>query len=79
MIFNAHPGDSDGKASAYNTGDPGSPPGQEDLLEKEMAIHSSILAWNIPWNLVGYSPWGRKGSDMTEQLPFLSVHLMSKL
>ena len=23
--------------------------GQEDLLEKEMAIHSSILAWKIPW------------------------------
>ena len=22
--------------------------GQEDLLEKEMAIHSSILAWKIP-------------------------------
>ena len=23
--------------------------GREDLLEKEMAIHSSILAWRIPW------------------------------
>ena len=23
--------------------------GREDLLEKEMAIHSSILAWEIPW------------------------------
>ena len=23
--------------------------GQEDLLEEEMAIHSSILAWRIPW------------------------------
>ena len=23
--------------------------GQEDLLEKEMASHSSILAWKIPW------------------------------
>ena len=23
--------------------------GQEDLLEKEMADHSSILAWEIPW------------------------------
>ena len=29
-------------------GDPGSIPGQEDLLEKEMATHSSILAWRIP-------------------------------
>ena len=23
--------------------------GQEDLLEEEMAPHSSILAWKIPW------------------------------
>ena len=23
--------------------------GREDLLEKEMATHSSILAWKIPW------------------------------
>ena len=42
--------------------------GWEDLLEKEMATHSSILAWTIPWKeeLVGYSPWGRKESDMAE-------------
>ena len=25
------------------------PLGQEDPLEKEMATHSSILAWRIPW------------------------------
>ena len=24
-------------------------PGWEDPLEKEMAVHSSILAWKIPW------------------------------
>ena len=24
-------------------------PGQENPLEKEMATHSSILAWKIPW------------------------------
>ena len=23
--------------------------GQEDILEKEMATHSNILAWQIPW------------------------------
>ena len=42
----------------------------EDLLEKKMATHSSILAWKIPWrkSLVGYSPWGRKESDRTERL-----------
>ena len=27
----------------------GSIPGLEDPLEKEMATHSSILAWEIPW------------------------------
>ena len=45
--------------------------GQEDSLEKGMASHSSILAWGIPWTEEpdGYSPWGRKESDMTERLP----------
>ena len=30
----------------------------EDSLEKEMATHSSTLAWKIPWteDLAGYSP-----------------------
>ena len=27
--------------------------GQEDLLDKEMATHSSILAWKIPWEELG--------------------------
>ena len=39
----------EGKASACNSGDLGSIPGWEDPLEEEMAIHSSILAWKIPW------------------------------
>ena len=43
------PSGSEGKASACNAGDPGSIPGSEDLLEKEMATHSSILAWKSPW------------------------------
>ena len=35
--------------------------GQEDPLEKEMATHSSILAWEIAQrSLAGYSPWGHK-------------------
>ena len=34
---------------ACNAGHPGSIPGWEDPLEKEMATHSSILAWRIPW------------------------------
>ena len=34
-------------------------------LEKEMATHSSVLAWRIP-ALVGCHLWGRTESDMTE-------------
>ena len=42
--------------------------GQEDPLEKGTVICSS-LAWRIPWKeKPGYSPWGRKESDTTEQL-----------
>ena len=46
--------------------------GWEDLLEKEMAPHSSTLAWKIPWTEEPgrLSPWGRKESDMTERLHF---------
>ena len=43
----------------------------EDLLEKEMAAHSSILAWKIPWTEEPGGPCGRKESDTTEQLHFL--------
>ena len=44
--------------------------GQEDPLEKEMATHSSILAeeFHGQRSLMGYSTWGLKESDMTEQL-----------
>ena len=36
-------------AKAGDAGDTGSILGREDPLEKEMATHSSILAWRIPW------------------------------
>ena len=44
--------------------------GLEDPLEKEMATHSSFLAWRIPWTeeLGGLQSTGLKESDMTEQL-----------
>ena len=42
------PGGSDGKVSAYNTGDPGSIPGLGRSPGEEMATHSSIPAWRIP-------------------------------
>ena len=34
---------------AGDTGDEGSIPGSEDPLEEEMATHSRILVWKIPW------------------------------
>ena len=42
--------------------------GFEDPLEKEMATHSNILAWEIPWTeeLVSYSPWVYKELDTPE-------------
>ena len=39
--------------------------GWEDPLEKEKAIHSSSLAWRIPWT---EESTGLKESDMAEQL-----------
>ena len=44
--------------------------GQEDPLEKEMAIHSSTIAWKIPSTEEPgrYSPWVRKELDTTERL-----------
>ena len=46
--------------------------GREDPLEKEMATHSSTLAWKSHGHriLVGYSPWGHKKSDTTKRLHF---------
>ena len=35
-------------------------------LEKEMATHSSILAWRIPVTEVGFCLWGHTESDMTD-------------
>ena len=39
---------------------PGSIPGSEDPLEKEMANHSSILAWRIPWTEGPGGPHSRR-------------------
>ena len=68
-------GGSDGKASACNATRVWFL-GREDPLEKEMAIHSSILAWTIPWT---EEPGGLQSMmsqrDTTERLnshPFCS-------
>ena len=44
--------------------------GWEDSLEEDMATRYNILPGEFPWmrSLAGYSPWGNKESDMTEQL-----------
>ena len=57
------PGGSDGKASAYNVVDLGSNPG--------LGRSPGEGAW---W---ADSPWGRRVSDMTEQLHFLSFHYIN--
>ena len=51
---------------------------QEDPLEKEMATHFSILAWEIPWTVEpgGLQSMGRKELDMIEQLS-LSLFILN--
>ena len=53
--------------------------GWEDLLEKEMATHSSILAWKIPWmeEFGRLQSMGHKESDMTEQHHMLKHECVS--
>ena len=46
--------------------------GWKDPLEKGMAVHSSILAWRIPWAGKPGGLWsGRKELDTTERVPLL--------
>ena len=54
MTFWGFPDGLEGKASACNAGDPGSILGREDPLEKEMATHSSTLAWK---NIMDRGAW----------------------
>ena len=53
--------------------------GGEDTLEEDMATHSSILAWRIPWTKEPgeLQSWGRKESDTTEQLRTHSHYYIS--
>ena len=54
--------------------------GREDPLEEEMATHSSVLAWKKSHGqriLVGYSPWGHKGSNTTEHACMQGSSLLS--
>ena len=49
FIQEGFPGGSEGKASLCDAETQVRSLGWEDPLEKEMATHSSILAWRIPW------------------------------
>ena len=70
------PRGSDGKELSCDAGYLGSIPGFGRSLEKGMATHSSNSCLENPHgqrNLVaGYSLWGRRESDMTEQLRTLN-------
>ena len=52
--------------------------GQEDPLEKEMATHSSILAWRIPWteqpDRLQFMGVARIGHDLAAKLPLPRMH-----
>ena len=50
-----------------NTGDMGSTPGQEDPLKQEMATHSNILAWEIPWTEATVHGVTRVRHDLTNK------------
>ena len=67
------PGGSDGKASVCNAGDPGLIPGLGRSPEEGNGspLRYFCLEKSHGWrSLVGYSPWSRKESDMTEQFHF---------
>ena len=63
-------GGSDGKASACNAGDPGSITGSERSSGEGNGNPLSRKSHGQR-SLVGYSPWGRKESDVIERLHFL--------
>ena len=67
LIYLCFPDGSDGKASAYNAGDPGSIPGSGRSPGEGNGMYGKSHGWR---SLVDYSPWGRKESDTTERLHF---------
>ena len=82
----AYPGDSGGKESACNAGDPGSiprsgrSPGEDSPRERRLSRVFLPGKSQGQRSLEGYSPWGHKESDTAERLtlllcpnPFLSI------
>ena len=54
--------------------------GWEDPLQKEIATHSSILAWRIPWTEEpgGHSPWCRTELGATEHMYIAHGYMVVK-
>ena len=75
------PGGSDGKASVYNVGDPGSIPGlgrsSGEGNDKPLR-YSCLEKSHGQRSMVGYSSWGRKELETTERLHFLSLDTKAK-
>ena len=74
MVHWGFPGDSDGKESACNAGDPGSIPGSGKIpWGREWLLTPIFLPGEFHGqrSLVGYSPWCCKESDMTKGLQLL--------
>ena len=80
MVILDFPRGSDGKASAYSAGDPGSIPG---LGRSSGEGNGNPLQYSCLENpmdrgsVVGYSAWGRKESDTTERLHFTSMIILA--
>ena len=73
------PGGSDGKVSTYNAGDLGSIPGlgRSPREENGNPLQYSWLENPVDGGTwLGYSAWGRKESDTTEQLHFTMYNIM---
>ena len=71
MDFRAFPGSLDGKETICNAGDLGSIPGLGGSPGEGDGSPLQYLCWENPhgqMSLVGYSPWGCKEFDTTEQL-----------
>ena len=72
-------GGSVSKESTCNAGDPGSILGWEDPLEKEMATHFSILAWEVHGPRTeepsGLQSLGSQESDITQPLSHQSCQI----
>ena len=77
-ILLSFPGGSVVKSLPANAGDPGSIPVSENPLEKEMATHSSILAWRIPmdrrvWKTTVHGVVSVEHDQVTKAPPFNSL------